>query len=274
MDSIASSPSEVAVMASTVAPFYLMASSFMGVILAGVISYLMYLRQRKLDLEIDKLECANEIIVNFASSYQTLQDIKFQYIDKVTDHVLSRFFHFPDINIISEHINIDLARITKICLHVENSEVVNITNISRIIYGYNYIMDGLRDRHKNMKEIQKVVLGGGLETYIELEMLKAYEPRIELVNFLSETQYLIELIDNLMIDMAEFIKEFEEVSCLAIDKKLTKNYGVVMSLGLGDDVIPYLKKTRPMKISSVKEAFGSEKGDLAVTIFGKCKNIA
>ncbi|OTG68505.1 hypothetical protein B9T26_15410 [Acinetobacter sp. ANC 4169] len=232
-------------------------SSFFGALLG----YFVFHRQEKIVLEKRKLDTVNKWLLLANEIHQSLIAIKFNYYNNLCNDPLKRFFAIPFIILEDKSYSFPYHELAFISSS-SPSKWNNIPNLLILFSNYSSVIKMLQTRNESSEKIKKEILNkresNRASININCQEISQIADLSELARVIDLSEWLIVLIDDLIIGFYDFLQEFPEVAKQKINLKLIKGYGSILTYKPNDNAeFQSILKRSPLpdykKLSSILE---------------------
>lgn len=235
-------------------------SGFLG---AGV-AYYSINRQEKTRIEIEKINSINSTILSATEVQSRLISIKENYIEQITDNPLNRMLSIPPILLKEEKVQINLAELSflapkKIASEVQKWE--SITYISTLFSNFEFLLRLWVKRNEIILDIRPKIdpyMGKPLNFH-EIEQLLGKSTIFQLLDF---TELALMMTDELLIEISNFLTEFNEIAISKVNKKILNRFGSILKIELPDSNRKFTAKVPKVDLDLLSQIQGIPVKDL------------
>lgn len=248
------------------------ASAFFTSLLGGVIAYFTLRHQENIQIEKEKMNSANKWILLAEEARSKLLAIKENYHGKLTDNPMQRVAVIPSILLQAEPIRESIQDLSFIVPTADKnlSECPKWGHILRIrimIDNYNYLLKLWDQRNEIIQPIKEQLLSHYPErAYVNLpkEDVKISIGASQLSNLIDMTERIVKLMDDVLIELDDFLSEFPKYAKGKINLKQLKKYGSVLTCSTNGNkkLLALLERTPSANFETVKDLFGMSPEEL------------
>lgn len=245
-------------------------SAFFTSLLGAWIAYFFFRYQENIKMEKEKIDVTNKWIILAEEAMTSLINFKTLYNNKLTAHPIQRALAVPTIIFTSSPIIEDYSKLSFLTTTVSNSDYPKWSQINRIrtmIHNYNYLQEIFQKRNdigQPMKE--KVLKKHSNKAFVNISNsdILTLVDHSELANFIHLTEYIINLIDDLLIEFEDFITNFPTYAKTLIKTKKLANYGGILTYLSTENIKTQelLKKSPDADYTSITNLFGKSEEEL------------
>jgi len=223
-------------------------SGFFSAVLGACAAYFALKFQEKSQLERAKLVTSNDWTITLEGAFQSLLAIKENYCTKLSAHPFQRALATPTIIGQSNPIVKSVAELSFLVptkTDPESSKVKwrQLSRIGGLVSNYNLVLSIWEKRNSFERPLREKLMNFcGESGYAEISYEDARKVLgdKDLVSLIDLTERAVQLTDDLIVEINDFLERFPEAAKSVIDTRRTKGLGAVIVFSNQDN--PYIQK--------------------------------
>ncbi|WP_308375606.1 hypothetical protein [Microbulbifer sp. RZ01] len=193
--------------------------------------------QKYIDAQKEKLEVANNWVVSFQGAFEGLISIKRTYKGKLSDDPLQRTSAVQEIIHSATKIDLDLGGLSFLVPEKSDTEALedkwrSLPRINSMKKNYNFLIEvwGKRNLHAAIiiPKIIKVHAENGVADMSYPKIIECVGQE-EFLPYMDLTEYAIKMTDDLLIEIYDFVSNFEKSAKECIDIFRVRSYGQILT---------------------------------------------
>ena len=246
------------------------ATAFFSSLLGGAVAYFTFKHQDAVLFEKEKLNTTNKWTILAIEALHSLQAIKQNYFDKIKDDPYQRMQAVPPITGQFSHISESLCGLSYISSKIkpgepEYSKWSQIPLVQALFSNYNLLISTWEKRNELDVRVKSKLLATYSNQafgYFNTDTIRSCIDPKDLVSLIDLTERVINLTDDLIIELIDFLENFPVLAESRIKMKTLKNYGTVLKIQHTQESMSLHKKCPEANYELVSDIFGYSAAEL------------
>lgn len=227
--------------------------------------------QKYIDAQKEKLEMANKWVVSFQGAFEGLLSIKRTYAGKLTANPLERTASVQEIIHSSKKIDLDLGGLSFIVPEKSDTRAHedkwrSLPRINSMKNNYNFLIETWEKRNIQAAKIIPKIIKAHAENGvadISFDQIIRCVGQEEFFPYMDLTEYAIKMTDELLVEIYDFVSNFEKSAKECIDIFRVKSYGQVLTYRNDNEaVIALLAKSPELDYKLLSQLFSTPEAHL------------
>jgi len=223
-------------------------------------AYFYTVHHERTKIEKSKFDASNNWLLKAEACLQNLISIKRNYSNKIDGHPLGRSLKFPVIIYDSKSVDVDVSELSFIQMSVSDDKWNNLSRIRMLFSNYNYILTLLEKRNDVVHALhKKIVMDNSDQSFAEVSVDDVVKSigQLDMVNMFDLTEFIIRLVDDILIELHDFMIYFPKITKPLINHKRVKRYGQQLGYEPENEyIIDMLKRTTKLDSAEYSKITG------------------